>query len=366
MERTQLGNSAQVLTSIVIVSYNSQHHLDRCLTSIDRTVDSTCETIVVDNASTDGSANYVAERYPWVRLIRSAENEGFAAGNNRGAAAARGGFIVALNPDTEVTPGWLDALLDPLRCASAGDAEAQLPIGLTTPRILMMNERGTVNTCGNLPHYTGITSCWGLGQPAESPELALRCPVPAISGACFALSRVLWHKLGGFDEDFFTYLEDTDLSLRAYLLGYRCLYVPEAVIFHSYTNQFSARKLYFLERNRTNMLLKLYTWRTLALMAPALLLAECVSWGYALKSGRSYMRAKLGAYASVAARCGSIMRRRRQVQLTRQVSDRELLRILGLRLDFVQLAGAAVGRVAGGSLNPLFAVWNRVVRTFVG
>src|SRR5947209_6718038 len=84
--------------SIAVVSYNSRQHLGRCLASIARTVGPTCETIVLDNASTDGSADFVAEHFPWVRLIRSAENAGFAVGNNRAIAASRAEFIVALNP----------------------------------------------------------------------------------------------------------------------------------------------------------------------------------------------------------------------------------------------------------------------------
>lgn len=356
-----MRNPTDGQSSIVIVSYNSMHHLERCLSAIERAAGPVHETIVVDNASTDGSADYVAEYFPWVSLIRSSENEGFATGNNHGVAAARGEYIVALNPDTEVMPGWLDALIEPLRKKQEA-AAGQLPIGLTTARILMMDARETVNTCGNLPHYTGITTCLGLDRPSAAPELARRRDVPAVSGACFAARRDLWDALGGFDEDFFTYLEDTDLSLRAKLLGYRCVYVPDAVVYHRYTNQFSARKLYYLERNRMAMLLKIYRWRTLALMLPALLLAECVSWGYAVKSGPAYLRAKLDAYGSVLMAWGAIMRRRREVQARRTTGDRPLLRVLAMRLDFAQLAGADLGRLADGLFNPLFSAWGRIVR----
>ena len=78
------------LASIIIVSYNSRGHLERCLPSVFATIALRCEVIVVDNASTDGSADWVATHFPWVRLIRSATNDGFAAGNNRGAAEAAG------------------------------------------------------------------------------------------------------------------------------------------------------------------------------------------------------------------------------------------------------------------------------------
>jgi hypothetical protein len=143
------------------------------------------------------------------------------------------------------------------------------------------------------------------------------------------------------------------------LLGYQCLYVSDAVVYHAYTNRFSARKLSCLERNRAVMLLKVYRWQTLAFMLPALMLAECVAWGYALKSGPAFIGAKLAAYGWVAVHWPAIMRRRRAVQRIRRISDRELLHMLAARVDFVQLAGARLGLVAGAIVNPLFVTWYR-------
>src|SRR5262245_65327506 len=108
--------------SVIVVSYNSRAELELCIESILRELGSQDELIIVDNGSTDGSADLVAERFPHVRLIRGA-NTGYAGGNNRGAAIADGEFLVFLNPDTALRPGALAALLGPLT------SEAQ--IGLT-------------------------------------------------------------------------------------------------------------------------------------------------------------------------------------------------------------------------------------------
>jgi GT2 family glycosyltransferase len=353
---------SRTTASIVIVSYNSRSHLETCLNSVCCTVGLDCEVIVVDNASTDGSARFVAERFPLVKLIRNRKNTGFAAANNKAVRAARGRYIVALNPDTEVERGWLDALLKPYRAETPRHIS---PVGMTTPRILLSDRRDRVNTCGNAMHFTGITVCRGLGLPADAVELAEPCDVPAVSGACFAMTRDLWERLGGLDESFFTYLEDTDLSLRARLAGYRCVYSPGAVVYHSYTGSFSARKLYYLERNRMIMLMKCYRPETLRAMWPALVLAEVIGWGYALKSGGAHVRAKMRAHRWLAQHKSEIKQKYDQTQRYRVKSDADLLRDAGATLDMQQLAGARLGSLAGAVLNPVFRLWKGVVRACI-
>ncbi len=350
----------RTLASIIIVSYNSRQHLERCLSSVAATIGPQCEVVLLDNASADGSADFVAERFPWVKLARSASNIGFAAGNNRAVGLAKGRYIVALNPDTEVTPGWLQALLRPMEERGAGTGR----VGLTTARILMMDRREQVNTCGNNMHYTGLTVCRGLNREADAPELLRESEVSAVSGACFAISRALWDELGGFDGTFFTYLEDTDISMRARLLGYRCVYAPQAVVYHSYANNFSARKLYYLERNRPVMLLKCYTWRTLLAMLPALALAEAITWGYALKSGRQHVAARWKAYGWLLANRREIGRKRRMAQGCRRVSDARMLSATTARLDMAQLAGPALGSILNMALNPLFSLCYKLANAF--
>lgn len=340
--------------SIVVVSYNSLQHLERCLGSLGATLYDGCEVIVVDNASSDGSARYVEEQYPWVRLVRLSRNEGFAAANNRGVELARHPYVVALNPDTEAAPGWLSALLAPFARYEPGAA----PVGMTTARILMMQEPDRVNTCGNSMHITGITVCRGLGQRSDHPALSSSCDINAVSGACFAMPRRLWLELGGLDPDFFTYVEDTDLSLRVRLAGYRCVYAPGGVVYHNYSATFPALKLYYLERNRALMLLKCLRGSTLFFMLPILGLAEMVAWGYALKSGPSHMRSKLRAYGWLVANARLIKSKRRQMRRSRRVGDRHLLSGVEWRLDIEQLAGPAVACLAGGILNPLFRLWH--------
>ena len=342
--------------SIVIVTYNSQPYLKRCLGSVLGSIGPKAEIIVVDNASMDGSADLVASLFPQISLIRNKSNEGFAAANNQAVAQAQTEFVVGLNPDTEVTPGWLEALLAPLQASSK--------VGLTTPRILMLREPERINAAGNSLHFTGLTVCRGLNRIANDPEMARSGEVSAVSGACFAMRRKLWQRLGGLDAEFFTYLEDTDLSLRVRLAGYSCEYVAQAVIYHDYTNRFSQRKLYYLVRNRWLLILKNYQQRTLFLMLPALILSEIITWGYAFKSGPGSLKASWEAYRWLLLHQSKVRQWRRQVQTLRRCDDKAILATLEWRLDISQLAGPLLGRLTDFTLNPLYKLCYIFSRAF--
>jgi GT2 family glycosyltransferase len=303
------------------------------------------EVIVVDNASTDGSASWLAQAHPEVRLTCTSENRGYGAGGNLGTRLARGRYLAFLNPDTTVEPGWLEALLAAL--------EADPQAGLVTSRILLMEDPEHINTCGNDVHISGLTLCRGMGQPRDAfPHLE---EVSAVSGAAFAIRKDLFESLGGFDERFFMYMEDTDLSLRARLAGYRCLYAPDSVAYHAYTLRFGPLKTYYQERNRYAMLLKCLRWRTLLTLLPALLLAEMVTWGFVLLRQRRNLGNKLRAYAWLLGHWPEVMQSRRRAQTDRRAGDRILLEATRHALAFEQAGAGPLARAAHALFDPLFA-----------
>jgi GT2 family glycosyltransferase len=334
--------------SVIVVSYNSRADLGSCLESILRELGPRDELIVVDNGSTDGSADLVAERFAQAWLIR-ASNSGYAGGNNRGAAAAHGEFLVFLNPDTALRPGALAALLAPL---SAHPQSSEMPIGLTTARIVHMDRPEVINTCGNTVHYTGLAYCRGAGRP--SSEYAASTEVDAVSGAAFAMRRALFLELGGFDEQFFMYVEDTDLSWRARLAGYRCLYVAEAVVAHDYRPTYSPSKAFYLDRNRHLMLLKNVRRATYLRMLPGLLLGEVVTGGFLLLKGPRYWGVKPRVYRWLWKHRHAVRAARHAAQSLRWAADRELVGRMSYRLDFGQLAGSALSRLAALIFHPAF------------
>nr|MBC7245837.1 glycosyltransferase family 2 protein [Chloroflexota bacterium] len=349
------GEKAHPLVSVIIVNYNGRHYLEACLRSLLSNNLPPHEIILVDNASTDDSVSYAQRAFPSVRVICNQANLGFGPGCNAAARYARGQYLAFLNPDTVVKPGWLEALIAALQA----DPQA----GLATPKILLLADPERINTCGNEVHYTGLTLCRGFGMMYDAfPHLE---EVSAVSGAAFAIRRDLFAALGGFDEAFFLYMEDTDLSWRACLAGYRCLYVPSSIVLHDYTLRFGPLKTFYQERNRYLMLLKGLRWATLLILLPALLLAEGVTWAFTLLRDHLHWRNKVRAYRWIAAHWQEVMRKRRQVQAQRKVPDRDLLRYCAYRLPYEQLDTSLVGRLAGLVLNPLFFILHKLALALI-
>jgi GT2 family glycosyltransferase len=336
--------------SVIIVNFNGRDHLDQCIGSLLAGDLHDCEIIVVDNASTDRSAEHVERYYPQVRVIRNGKNGGFGHGNNLGAQWAQGEFLAFVNPDAAVEPSWLNALIAAL--------EADPQAGLATSRILMLTDPERINLCANDVHYTGLTLCRGLGM--ERDKFADIGEVSAVSGAAFAIRREVFEALGGFDERFFLYMEDTDLSWRARLAGHRCLYVPHSMAYHDYSLRFGPHKTFYQERNRYQMLLKNLRWRTLLVLLPALVLAEAVTWGFVLLKDRRRVMNKLRAYTWIVKHWHEVMESRRRVQATRRTSDRDLVAGCIHTLAFEQTGEGIITRIAHLVFDPLFFALQRL------
>jgi len=332
------------LVSVILVNYNGLAHLQRGLPALLAGLGVDYEIILVDNASSDGSADHVRRAFPQVRLYRSARNLGFGAGANLGARQARGRYLAFLNPDTLVAPGWLEALLQAL--------EDEPRAALATPQILLLQDRERTNTRGNEIHISGLTLCRGMGMPRQDgaePE-----EVSAVSGAAFVARRDVFDALSGFDEAFFLYMEDTDLSWRARLAGHRCLYVPRSVVWHDYTLRFGPQKTFYQERNRYLMLLKSLRWPTILALLPALVLAEVVTWGFVLLRQPGRWRNKIRAYAWILRHWREIVAQWRATQLLRRTRDRDLLRGCTWRLAFEQPATGPASTLAHALFDPCF------------
>jgi GT2 family glycosyltransferase len=341
--------------SVIVVAYNAGRDLEPCLSALTRACGPDDEIILVDNASRDGSAEETERAFPGVTVIRSDRNLGFGGGNNLGARLAASRYLAFLNPDTIVEPGWLQALVDAL--------EANPQAGLATSKILLLRDPSHVNTCGNEVHCTGLTVCRGIGLDPHA--VADGVEVQAVSGAAFAVRRDLFELLEGFDESFFLYMEDTDLSWRARLAGYRCIYVPTSIVYHDYALRFGPRKTFYQERNRYQMLLKSLRWRSLVVLSPALFLAESLTWGFVLVRERDHWANKLRAYAWVLHHWGEVLSRRKQVQSLRQVRDRDLLLSCTYRLAYEQVGDGLAARLAHLVLDPLFFLSRRLALTAI-
>ena len=208
--------------SVVIVSWNGRRFLEPCLRALERQEGVRAEIVLVDNGSTDGTAAFVRSSFPDVRIVRLEENRGFAGGNNAGAHEARGEYLAFLNNDTEADPTWLSELRSGLDLSSS--------LSLVTSRIVYMHNPGVIDSAGDGLFRAGAAFKWHHGERVETAEHPRE--VFGVCGAACLMPKAVFEELGGFDSDFFASHEDVDLSYRARLRGYRCGYVPSAVVRH--------------------------------------------------------------------------------------------------------------------------------------
>ncbi len=342
-----------IVASIVTVSLNHWIWLEACLPSVLRSIGS-YEIIISDNGSTDRSLECLREQYQGITVLENGENLGFAEACNRGASAARGEFVVFLNPDTTVEPDWLEKLLAPF---------CDPTVGLVTPKILLMEQPEQINTCGNVVHISGIAQCRGINHPRG--DFGKLEEVDAVSGAAFAMRRQLFEELGGFDKDFFLYVEETDLSLRARIAGWKCIYQPDSIVYHDYHLKFGPRKIFQQERNRYLTILKNYSWCTILALLPVFLLAEVMTWGFSLITGTVSIRNKIEAYQWVISNWGMICEKHRSVQRLRKVRDRQLIERCAARINFRQVTDIFLSTVSAVLFNTAFAVLKAVALVFI-
>jgi GT2 family glycosyltransferase len=221
-----------VSTAVVIVNHNTREHLRACLASLDG--EQAAQTVVVDNASTDGSAEMVAAEFPAVDLIR-AGNEGFGAGANRGVSAARHAYVLLLNSDTLLRPGALAALEEYL------DRRPQ--VGIAGPRLI--NPDGSLQPSiypnpGPLAELMRWTSLARIATLAPRLRHAYLLDHPHdreveagwLVGAALAVRKAAFDRIGGFDEAFFMYSEEVDLAYRMQLDGWCVRFTPTAEVVH--------------------------------------------------------------------------------------------------------------------------------------
>jgi GT2 family glycosyltransferase len=289
------------LVSLIVVSFNQIDSIDDCLNSLLGQSYPNYEIIVYDNASSDGTPEYIAQNFPHIQLLRGMDNVGFGGALNNAAESAKGKYLGFVNDDAYVTPTWLDPLVELL--------ETDQTIGCAGAELLCAENHNLVLCHGNGIHLSGITYVRDRGNIAK-PANPLE--VGAISGAAFMMSRELFVKIGGFESIFFLYYEDTDLSLRIRLLGKRCMVVPGAVVYHNCESLFSIRKIFYLERNRYLSLFTLMDIKMLVLMAPSMFVFELISWGYCLLRGKDALASKARAWADIYKHSQWITQRRRK------------------------------------------------------
>lgn len=320
-----------ITISVVIVAWNSSEELAATIPAVLGELTPGDELIVVDNASADRTAQAVTELAPQAILVREDTNLGFAGGVNRGVEAASGELVVVLNPDAVPRPGFREGIVRPLT-DGRGWAAWQ---GLVTAE-----DGAVVNTVGGVLHFTGVAWAGGAGDPV--PEGLEPREVPFLSGACLAVPRETWLRIGGFDPGYFLYHEDVEVSLRLRLEGGRIGLEPSAIVNHDYEFSATPAKYRYLERNRWETVLRTYPGPLLAAVMPALIATELAIAVIAAAGG--WGRLKVAAWGDTMRALPATLRERRAIQARRRITAGEFAAFLTPDLDSPYLGRA--GRIA--------------------
>jgi GT2 family glycosyltransferase/Flp pilus assembly protein TadD len=234
----------QGLTSIIVLTYNELNHTKLCLASIEAHTPEPHELIIVDNGSTDGTVEFLREYIearPNVRVLANSSNRGFAAGNNQGMALARGDYVLLLNNDTIVTPGWLERML-----AVFGRYEN---VGIVGPMSNYVSGPQLVEEAsyGNEAEMAAFAAQWAEENSGQIE------PIMRVVGFCLLARREVIDRIGGLDERFGSgNFEDDDLCIRAARVGYEASVARDVFIHHAGSQTFKGAKIDYrqaMERN---------------------------------------------------------------------------------------------------------------------
>lgn len=302
--------------SVVVVNWNGKHFLETCLTALRRQTFRDFETILVDNGSRDGSPEYMRATFPEVTLVELGENQGFAGGNIAGYEQAQGDVIVLLNNDTEADPHWLEEI---------HKAALEFPrAGTFASKMLYFDERNRIDNCGFGLTSAGLSVDYGRGEQDGPAWAEPRKVFGACAGAA-AYRRTMLERVGFLDADFFTFYEDLDLSFRAQLLGYECVFVPSAIVYHRFRatmNKYPARQVFLTQRNIEFVYVKNLPLGLMLRSIPQRLMYELGGAAYFFKVGvgTAFLRGKIDALRQLPV----VLRKRQRIQRKKTLTNAQL------------------------------------------
>jgi GT2 family glycosyltransferase len=340
---------------VVVVTWNRRELLRSCLQSLTRQrLNQPFEVVVVDNGSSDGSPEMVVQEFSEqpafrLKLIRNPDNRGFCAANNQGFAASNSELVALLNNDAEAEPDWLSAL--------AGAFEGADEVGMAASKILVYEDPRRIDKAGHLIYPDGQNRGRGSGE-FDAGQYDRIEEVLWPDGCAAMYRREMLDQIGGFDEDFFAYADDAELGLRARIAGWKCLYIPRAVVRHHRGVTLgvrSGRRLELIERNRVWLAAKLFPWSLLWLNGAYYLTRLGASlWAAARNRGEvaQYPGIRGKLQVALALLKGDLqalkllprmLRKRRSVNRIRKLSPREVRNlILRYRIPLKQLTEQAI------------------------
>jgi len=258
------------LVYIIVLNWNGKEHVTACIKSLEKVNYPRYITLVVDNASSDGSAEYISKNFPNVKLIVNSTNLRFAGGNNVGidyAMANGADYILLLNNDTLVSPDFLSRLVEA--------AEENSKIGMVGPKIYYYNSQNVIWFAGGgIDWRSGWTYHVGIHE-VDRGQYDRKVETNYITGCCLLVKRAVIEKIGNLDESYAMYGEDVDWCIRASRAGFKLLYVPSSIIWHKVSASAGGNFSWFKNWNKLKSQIKLmwryakwYHWITILILLP--------------------------------------------------------------------------------------------------
>ena len=318
------GVSGSARTSVVVLGYRAEPYLAQCLQAIAAQLGPDDELVLVDNGieEPDGPRpELLPGVIPQLVVVGDGGNRGFAGGCLLGVLASSGDVLIFCNSD---------AIVRPQAIARLGAAVRDHPErGLVGGCLRLAEQPDLVNSVGNPLQFLGLTWAGRCGEPAIDHQLP--GPVAIATGGLFALRRRVWDQLGGFDERYFAYHEDTDLSLRSWLRGWSVTFEPAAIADHYYEFSRNSEKFFLLERNRLITVLTDYPTRLLALVLPALVMIEPALLVMAVVQGWGLH--KVRAWYWLLNHRAELVERRKLVQATVSATPSDIASLMMARIE---------------------------------
>lgn len=264
--------------TVIIPNYNGKHFLKKLLESLNNQ-NYSFEVLVIDNASKDGSADYIKKNYPEFTLIENKENMGFAKAVNQGIKASNLEYVFLLNNDVELEGESIPNLI---KCIKKDEN-----IFAVSSKMIQYNDQSKMDDAGDEYTILGWTRRVGYGKSPD--EYARKKEIFSVCAGAAVYRRSILEKIGYFDENFFAYMEDVDISYRARINGYKCIYCPDAVVYHvgSLTSgsKYNEFKIRLAARNNVYVPYKNMPWPQLMVNSVFLLLGFLVKYLFFCRQG---------------------------------------------------------------------------------
>ncbi len=349
---------------VILVNYKdyAQKYLAPCFASLRKQTYPAEPThiFIVDNAATPVSQEFLKKHCPEA-IVLARPDGNYAAANNLGARAALSAgcaYLVMANMDTEMEAEWLNELVKALdKNPEAGLAQSKI---LLYPKTAAGKARPKINSLGNIFHFLGFGFTSAYGE--EDRELAGYPEITGYASGCaFIIRAALFEKIGGYNEDYYMYHDDTELSLKAKLTGAKIILAPRSVIYHKYEFQRHARDLYYQERNRRLVLLAFYPLYLLLLVFPAAFFMDLGLFFFSFFGGWLKTELKICAYFSCPAHYLKICRARRRLKKIAVMPFSRLAKNFSGRIEFQEINNPLLKYL----VNPAFNFYWRVIKKII-